>query len=75
MPNPDGLPVFLAREKGQKHWEKQPATSVEDAARRFIRNANVKSGKTIEVLGPDQDPERDTPFAYQTKGNLRRVIK
>jgi len=64
MPNPFKLPVYLVREPGGQ-WERQPAMSVTDAASKFCQYANVKPGKTVEVISPGQDPATDAPFVYE----------
>lgn len=74
MPNPQNLPVFLVRRKGDADYEKQPARSVEEAVRKFVNYASVKSG-IVEALRPDQDLTRDRPFTYEIKGKHRGLIK
>lgn len=74
MPNPYGLPVYLVRLKGQREYEQQPATSVEDAARKFIHYAEITKG-VVEVLAPDKDRDLDLPVEYPVRGNPRVTIK
>lgn len=75
MPNPHGLPVFLVREQGQARFERQPARSHEEAVRKFIRYAAIKSGKVVEVLKDGQDPEIDEPVIFKTIGKPCVTIK
>lgn len=74
MPNPSGLAVFLVRVKRAGSCERQPARSAEDAARKFIKYAGIKTGKTIEVFNSDQDPDKDAPcFTFTTSVRPRMV--
>ncbi len=74
MPNPYGLPVFLVRLKGTSEWEEQPATSIEQAARKFARYADVKSG-VVEALPAGADPDATQPATYRIRRYLRTIIK
>jgi hypothetical protein len=74
MPNPARLPIFLVRLKRAGSCERQPAGSAEEAARKFIKFAGIRSGKTIEVFNGDQDPDKDAPcFTFTTSVRPRMV--
>src|SRR5262245_39533965 len=68
MPNQYGLPVFLVRRKGDEEYERQPASSIEEAVRNFIVYAEVNPGQIVEALRPGADPLTDEPFTYTVKG-------
>lgn len=73
MANPFNQPVFLVRVKGGE-WERQPARSMEDAVRKFISYAGIKSGKVIQALRADQNPATDKPCEYNT-ARQRRIVR
>jgi len=75
MPNTFHLPVFLVRRKGDANYETQPARSIEDAVRRFVKYADVKPGTTLEALRDGQDPATEKPCTFKAAGKSRVAIK
>jgi hypothetical protein len=69
MPNPQRLRVGLFKVEGANQpWEKQPCRTLAEGARKFIRYADIKSGKTIQARWEDEDIP---PVTFKTTGKHR----
>lgn len=75
MPNPFNQPVWFVRVKGQEEFERQPARSMEEAVRKFVRYANVRSGSVVEALAGNKDPAKDKPSEFRIQGQPKGFIK
>lgn len=76
MPNPQRLRVGLFKIEGANQpWEKQPCRTLAEGARKFIRYADIKSGKTIQARWEDEDPNTVPLATFKTAGRHHGLIK